>query len=583
MTFGSMGEYFELTAIKASGVSLQRIMFPIIIVVTFISFGAFFFSNNVLPFTNLKMRSLLYDVRQQRPELQIKPGEFYSGIDNYSIRVNRKDPETNTLYDIKIYDHSGRQGNRSVIVADSGLMKITVDERNLLITLWNGISYDELVEDRRKKIKTYPHRVNKFRKQILILKLTGFGLQRTDENLFKNNYQMMNLSQLTKARDSLKRELHNRNAQFYSDMVNTNYFKLRDRNLRKSHAKHIMQNTDSIDKQVAVGPAKINFDSLFTNFSLENKRRISSNAIAFARSSKSYIENTSLNLTFKSRHLRKHEIEWHRKFTLSFACLVFLFIGAPLGAIIRKGGIGMPTVISTLMFILYYIISLMGEKLIRGDILSPLQGMWMSSFILLVAGGFITYKATTDSAILNIDTYMNLFRRSIGIDKIKMLDLKSHLTGKFDFTIIKKKDLKATLYSLIENTNTYIKDIDNNKKISRLIISFVASLTYKRIEQFQKDYNQIVDTIISSNWFKVSYIQLKVNDFPVILFKRSKSFLSRIYRILALIVIPVGLFMLVKHYMSLVKLRKELTEVSDVSQSIIDIVDSPSLLREFET
>jgi lipopolysaccharide export system permease protein len=582
MTFGSMGEYSELTAIKSSGVSLQRIMFPLIIIVSFISFGAFFFSNNVLPFTNLKMRSLLYDVRQQRPELQIKPGEFYSGIDNYSIRVNSKDPETNILYGIKIYDHTGRKGNRSVTIADSGLMKITVDERNLLITLWNGISYDELVEDRRKRAKTYPHRINKFKKQRLILELTGFGLQRTDENLFKNNYQMMNLSQLDKAKDSLRKELYLRNAKFYSDMVNTNYFKLRNRYLVKRQAKYTKLKKDSAYIQDPVNQVKFDFDSLFANFSIGNKRRISSNAIAFARSSKSYVENTALNLTFKSRHLRKHEIEWHRKFTLSFACLVFLFIGAPLGAIIRKGGIGMPTVISTLMFILYYIISLTGEKLIRGDILSPLQGMWMSSFILLVAGGFITYKATTDSAILNIDTYLDIFRRSIGIDRIKMLDLKSHLTGKFDFTVIKKKDLNASLNSLIESTITYIKDVDTNRKFPRLIYSYVASLTYIRIEEFQRNYNQIVDSIISSNWFKVSYIQTKVNDFPVILFKRSKSYFSRIYRILALIIIPVGIFLVIKHYIALKKLRKHLVNVAGVSQSIIDILDSPSLLKEFE-
>jgi lipopolysaccharide export system permease protein len=528
------------------------------------------------------MRSLLYDVRQQRPELQIRPGAFYSGIDNYSIRVNRKDPETNSLYGIKIYDHTARRGNRNVIIADSGIMKMTADERNLIITLWNGIIYNELEEDRRKRNKTYPHRIDKFKKQIMVLELTGFGLQRTDENLFKNNYQMMNLQQLSKVRDSLRNEMDHRNKLFYSSLINNNFFKFRKKTISRDIKRMIKSSGDSIQKQEAVSPEKIRFDSLWTNLPSDNIARITSHAISFARTTKSYIQNTSVNLSYKSRHLRKHEIEWHRKFTLSFACLVFLFIGAPLGAIIRKGGIGMPTVISTLMFILYYIFSLMGEKLIRGNILSPLQGMWVSSFILLVAGGFITYKATTDSAILNIDTYLNLFRRSIGLDKIKMLDLKSHLTGKFDFTIIKKKDLKSSLLSLKDNANICVENIDNNKRISRIIISFVSSFTSVKIAEFYKLYNNVIDTIISSNWFKVTYIQSKVNVFPVISFRMSKSAVSKIYRIIAIVLIPVGLSMLVKYYLSLNKLKKDLITISKVAQSIIDIMDSPSLLREFE-
>ena len=582
MTFGSMGEYCELTAIKASGISLQRIMFPTIVLVLFVSAGAFFFSNNVLPFTNLKMRSLLYDVRQQRPELQIRPGEFYSGIENYSIRVDNKDPETNILYGIKIYDHTIRKGNKNVIIADSGYMKMTVDERNLIITLWNGIMYSELDEDRRKRIKTYPHRIDKFRKQILVLELTGFGLQRTDENLFKNNYQMMNLEQLSNVKDSLRRELQLRNKQFYNNLLKNNYFKLRNNVIKGKAQRLIEKSVGSIQKQEAIYPVKLQFDSLLNDFSIDKKSRIINHAISFARTSKSYIENTSLNLNYKSRHLRKHEIEWHRKFTLSFACLVFLFIGAPLGAIIRKGGIGMPTVISTLMFILYYIFSLMGEKLIRGNILSPLQGMWISSFVLLIAGGFITYKATTDSTILNIDTYLSFFRRSIGIDKVKMLDLKSHLTGKFDFIIVKKKDLKSSLFSLKDNANICIENIENNMKISKLLISFISSLTSVKIAEFHNLYNNVIDTIISSNWFKVSYIQTKVNLFPVINYKNSKSTFSKIYRIIALIFIPVGLYMIIKYYYSLIKLKKDLITVSEVSQSMIDIIDSPSLLKEFE-
>jgi len=217
---------------KASGISLQRIMFPLIILVIFLSIAAFFFANNVMPYTNLKMKSLLYDVRQQRPELQIKEGEFYNGIDNYSIRINKRDPVTNILYDLKIYDHSQRRGNVNVTVADSGRMEMTADKRNLLVTLWHGKSYSEMDEDKRNRYKTFPHRTDIFDEEKIIITLTGFDLQRTDESLFKNYYQMLNVSQLSHATDSLNKEMETRNKHFEHSLVAYHYFKFRDKSFR---------------------------------------------------------------------------------------------------------------------------------------------------------------------------------------------------------------------------------------------------------------------------------------------------------------------------------------------------------------
>ncbi len=582
MTFGNMGEFYELTALKSSGVSLQRIMFPLIVVVIFISIGAFFFSNNVLPFTNLKMRSLLYDVRQQRPDIQINPGEFYSGVENYSIRVNKRDPETNRLYDIKIYDHTARRGNNSVILADSGLMRMTADKRNLIITLWNGVSYTELENDRRKRTKTYPHRHDKFKEQRLIIKLTGFGLQRTDENLFRSNYQMMNLAQLKSARDSLSKELELRDDQFYRTLMVQNYYKFRGNYRRRELERMARTRQENIQQQEIKYPEKINIDSVFNTLNLSLRRRIVNNALSYARSSRSYIENTSQNLKYKNRHLRKHEIEWHRKFTLSFACLVFLFIGAPLGAIIRKGGIGMPTVISTIMFIIYYVFSLMGEKFVRGSVLNAFEGMWMSSFILLAVGGFLTYKATTDSAILNVDTYLGFFRRALGIDRLRMLDLKSDLTGKFGFSDVERKELRLSLSTLQANARKCKEDAANNLKIHNTFLSYIKSGIDDNLTEFKRLYNNTIDTIITSNWFKVEYIQNMVNEFPVIDFSRINFSLSKIYITVTLIIFPVGLFNIIRYYSYLFKLRNRLNKVINVSQSIIDIFDNPSLIKEFD-
>lgn len=423
MTFGNMGEYYELTAIKSSGISLQRVMKPLIIFVIFVSIGAFFFANRVMPYTNLKMRSLLYDVRQQRPELQIKPGEFYNGVDDYSIRVERKNPETNMLYDLHIYDHSSRKGNISVTVADSGLMKMTSDERELIITLYHGTSYNEMQEKRRgPQNRTYPEEMDKFGEQRFIIPLTGFGLQRTDENLFKSNYQMMNLSQLDKMRDSLKTDMNGNRNRFKKVLYVNNLFKVRNylppinhnlpkkNSAEKTSVKNIGLRSDTLKNKLQT----VNFDTILTTLGEMNARRIVTQALMNARSTKIFIEDNKNNYDFQKKSLRRYEIEWHRKFTISFACFIFLFIGAPLGAIIRKGGLGMPLVLSTLLFIFYYIASMMGEKFVRESILPDYEGMWLSSLLLLIIGIFLTFKATTDSRIFNIESYQNLLKRLTG-------------------------------------------------------------------------------------------------------------------------------------------------------------------------
>jgi lipopolysaccharide export system permease protein len=366
MNMGSLGENYELTALKAAGISLQRIMRPLIILSFFIASIAFLFANYVLPITNLKMRSLLYDIQQQRPELQIREGVFYNGIENYSIYIGKKDYKTNLLKNIKIYDHTERRGNTSVTLADSGYMKITSDKKYLLVTLFSGYRYSDVDNQQRSQQyqpSTYPFQRDKFNKEVIHIELSGFGLNRTDEQLFKQNYQMLNLRQLTYFADSLPKIL------------------------------------------------STNFDSLFAAMPSTDKQSVISNALSMARDSKSYITSSFMNNDETLRRARKYDIEWQRKFTLSIACFIFFFIGAPLGAIIRKGGLGMPAVVSVGFFVLYYMISISGEKFAREGVLTPFFGMWLSALILLPLGVFLTYKATTDSAIMNMDTYSNFFKK----------------------------------------------------------------------------------------------------------------------------------------------------------------------------
>jgi len=407
MTFGNLGENYELIALKAAGISLQRIMMPLIILMVFISMGAFLFSNHVIPYSNLKMRTLLYDVQQQKPELSIKEGVFYHGIDNYSIKISKKDHKSNLLKGIMIYDHTDRRGNVSVTVADSGYMKVTEDKQYLLVTLYNGYNYVEMGDQKRRRNseKTFPARRDKFETQTIYIELTGFGLSRTDESLFKSNYQMMNLDQLKHTKDSLDENLEKVQYRFSRTIRTTNYFKRESRRALKDTA-------DTIPPQEA-----INVDSLYHNLKPQDKKRVLSQALTFARSAESYIESQKITYRSKMQRLKRFEVEWHRKFTLSFACLIFFFIGAPLGAIIRKGGLGMPVVISVAFFVVYYIISLMGEKLVRETFEPALKGMWLSSYILLPLGVFLTYKATSDSVILNMDTYVNFFKKAFAFGK----------------------------------------------------------------------------------------------------------------------------------------------------------------------
>jgi lipopolysaccharide export system permease protein len=427
MTFGNFGENFELTAIKSAGVSLQRFMSPLIYLTVIICVAAFFYSDYVIPYTNLKTNTLIYDVKNQRPELQIKEGVFYNGIENYSIKIAEKDYKTNLLKNIMVYDHHDNQDNVNVTIADSGYMKMTADEKNLILTLYNGYSYEELKEDKsghRRDRRTYPHRRQNFEKQEIIFELTGFDFNRSDENLFKNHFRMLNLEQLNYAEDSLKEQLENQIISFRETIASSSYFKKEDvlikdqaKRLKALEKKKDLKETNSNKKPISeidkssINQIQFNADSIFNTLDNSAKESAINHALTYARAAKSNITNSKNQINRRSEIIRRHQIEWHRKFSLSFACLVFFFIGAPFGAIIRKGGFGTPVVISVLFFILYYIISISGEKFAREAVVPPYVGMWLSSFILMPLGIFLTYKATTDSVILNSDTYLLFFKK----------------------------------------------------------------------------------------------------------------------------------------------------------------------------
>lgn len=390
MTFGNFGEHYELVAMKSTGIPLRRIMMPLVILSVFISVFAFFFSNNVLPIANLKFYSLLYDVRQKKLTFNIQEGVFYNGIDGFTIYAREKVPETNIIKDVMIYNHSDRLGNIKLTTAKSGEMTLTADQTMLIFKLYDGYNYEDIVNRDNYRVNR-PFQRSWFAEQTKMFSGLDFGMNRTDEELFRNNYQMMNLDQLSRVSDSLKSELQLRNERLIESI--------------EDHFVFINQlDSDALSDTSA---AHHTLKELDTGFMIN----AITNALQSSRSIKNNLEFNNMDFDGRTKRIIRHELEWHRKFTLSIACLILFFIGAPLGAIIRKGGLGMPVIFSIIFFVIFHVISISGEKYARAGAMSPMLAMWLASLVLLPVGIFLTYKATTDSPLLDAENWNRILKR----------------------------------------------------------------------------------------------------------------------------------------------------------------------------
>jgi lipopolysaccharide export system permease protein len=404
MTFGNMGEFSELSALKSSGIPLQRIMRPLIVLLSFIAIISFFFSNNVLPYSTAKARTLLYDIRRKKPDINIQAGTFYNGVPDFSIKITTKEPVTNRLDNLIIYDHRDKRGNTSVILADSGYMKTTPDGSGLIMILFNGYSFNEIEEkSANQSQKKYPTRKDYFKEQTIVISLSGFDLERSENGLFKSNSAMLNISQLTFYIDSLNTKHAERISGQFKEFNNSRIY------TQKTSLKRISSKNGTVDSTKTPKPFETR--AVYDSLPVTDKGIVLTRAIAALKEGNSYLSERNESLHWEIKAIKKYEVEWNRKLTMSFACLVFFFIGAPLGAIIRKGGLGTPSVISIFFFVIYYVISISGQKLAEEDVVGTFAGMWAASYILLPIGIFLTYKATTDSVIMNIDTYLVFLKK----------------------------------------------------------------------------------------------------------------------------------------------------------------------------
>lgn len=393
MTFGNLGEYYELVAMKASGIPLKRIMRPLVILSVVISLSAFYFSNNILPIANLKFQTLYFDIREKKLAFNIKEGIFYKDIDGYTIRVKKKDKDGIHIHDVLIYNHTKRLGNIDVTIAKSGKMESTPDGRSIIFTLYDGYSYTEKVDVRNYRIYR-PHERTHFTEQYKKFDLTNFEMNHTDESMFKDHYMMLNLAQLQKSIDSLNIQLDERKEKYSSAF-------------RFSSINNKFQNSEELP---IIDSTLIAEDSGFRILNKNSLGKIKTNALSSALTKTKTITNTLRDRENRELRIRKHRVTFYEKFTLSFACLVLFFVGAPLGAIIRKGGLGLPVVVSVVFFIIFHIITITGKKYVLAGVLEPMIGMWIASASLLPLGIFLTYKATTDAPLLDADSWRKKFQ-----------------------------------------------------------------------------------------------------------------------------------------------------------------------------
>ncbi len=427
ITFGNLGEHFELTAIKSAGISLVRALRPIMIFAVLLSLFSFFYSDQILPHANLKFYRLVWDIKQKSPALSIKEGVFYNGLPNYTIKIGYKYPDGKTLKDVMIYNHTAGGGNRELIMADSGKMYTINDDHYLVLELFRGKSYHDQVGTSAMSSNAGGSQekfvTNTFKKSQMLFNLSSLSMNKTDEKDFQGHKYMHNLKQLLLDIDSLQKRQKNE-AKITQQIAQTSYiyeFKTMTSNSNNNIPEHIKKNItpekikqkkDSIQNINNTTLTKINLNPIKQEPKIVNvinkptETQIAYRAVTQARNIYATIKNRSDSEELTKKEYRECIIEYYKKFTYAMACFTMFLIGAPLGSIIKKGGLGVPVLVSVIFFIIYYLMTIAGEKWVKEGVLSPLIGMWYPNVLLLLIGLFFLRQARNDSRVFETDMYL---------------------------------------------------------------------------------------------------------------------------------------------------------------------------------
>lgn len=567
MTFGNLGERLELLAMKSAGVSLIHIMRPLIITIGIISVGAFFFQNNVMPVAQVKLYTLLYSMRQKSPELDIPEGSFYKDIPGFNVYVKHKDNKTGLLKDLMIYDYSEGFNNARVIVADSGRLKTSADKLFLILSLYNGESFENLKSQEKtsQTTKAVPYRRESFSTKDILIEFDA-NFNRTDESFMQNQYLGKNLKDLQLSIDSMNFKLDSIRIINADNLYDGSYLKS-----FKSPAKENPSEKDSLPR-AEITPLFDTGSSPDTDFESIYQSLTPSGKASVLNRTKSAIENIRTDYYFRAStvgteaaKIRRHMTEWHKKFTLSFACLVFFFIGAPLGAIIRKGGLGMPVVISVILFIFYYIIDNMGYKMARDGVWPAWQGMWLSSAVLTPMGIFLTYKAVKDSVILNADTYLNALKNIIGKRPGRKIERKE--------VIIYAPDYAAITPRLEQMAEDCAKFLAGHKRWLNYLLFWKNGGRDHAAEKIAHEMEDIVEELSNSDQ---NLLLNKLMDYPIIsgyhkLNPKLEGKKGLLFGFLAL-PISIPLYLLATYQRKL--LRHDIQTIRKTSLELIEIINA---------
>lgn len=569
MTFGNLGERLELLAMKSAGVSLIHIMRPLIIFVAVVSAGAFFFQDRVMPVVQVKLYTLLYSIKQKSPELEIPEGIFYKEITGFNVYVREKVPGTGLLKDLMIYDYSEGFNNARVIVADSGRLKTSADKLYLVLSLYDGESFENLKSQTQnaKSRAAVPYRRESFATKDILVEFDA-NFNRTDESLMQNQFIGKRLSELQASVDSMGARLDSIKRENASIILRQSY---RQEFAGNRAANGKSRPVSAIDSLAPIARnMTLDFDSLYQSMTPGKQSAVLSRA-------KSKLESTRSEMIFKASTIgeeaykvRRHLTEWHKKFTLSFACLIFFFIGAPLGAIIRKGGLGMPVVISVFLFIFYYIIDNIGFKMARDGIWEAWEGMWLSAAVLAPLGIFLTYKAVNDSVIMNADTYVNALKSLVGKRVGRRVERKE--------VIIYTPDYDAVLPRLARFSADCRRYVQNHRRWISYVRYWKSGGKDPEAEALAHELEAIVDELSNSDQ---NLLLNKLIDYPVISNYRQLDFSADRKAALAVgCFLPLGLPIYLFAVYQRKLLRQDINTAQMVSEEIREMIFSLHLSKE---
>ena len=554
MTFGNFGERYELLSMKAAGIPLLRIIRPLVIFCTLLGCISFYFQNVISPKAQIKLLTLLVSMKQTSPELDIPEGVFYDEIEGYNIYVKQKDRETGMLKDILIYNFSDGFENAHIIWASQGKMEMTADKQHLYLHLYKGEQFENL-KSQTINSNNVPYRRETFREKHSIIEFEG-GFNMVDGSFLSDRSDSKNMVEISHSIDSISTRADSLGRAMYNEIKMSTY---RDVELTA---------TDSIQiKEQKL--TRINIDSLFKAYTLAEKDRTLGSAADRTESLASEWSMKSYTTTDADSNIRKHEADWHKKITLSLSCLIFFFIGAPLGAIIRKGGLGMPVVISVIIFVLYYIIDSGSTRVAKSGEMNMILGVWMSSIVLAPLGAFFTYKSNNDSVVFNAEVYLNFIRMLLGLRPSRHIFKKEVIIEDPNYprifsdldSLCNECDIYGKKHRLWSAPN-YFRVFTNNKHDDA-----IAGISEK-MERLIEELSNSKDGVLLSYMERLPILSTKAHKSP---------FDKRWLNLLAGLIVPVGIFFYFRIWRFSRRLDNDLKNIIKTSHDIQERIKNNSL------